>query len=48
VKPKPLPEDVKLMASDLYRAGANVYTERELFDAPSLDDVVERIQARTD
>jgi len=48
VHPKPLPEDVKLAASDLYRAGANVYTERELFDAPSLDEVVERIESRTD
>jgi len=46
VKPKPLPEDVKLMASDLYRAGANVYTERELFDAPELDEVVERIETK--
>ncbi|MDZ7688169.1 MAG: phosphoribosylaminoimidazolesuccinocarboxamide synthase [Halobacteriales archaeon] len=46
VKPKPLPEEVKLTASDLYRAGANVYTERELFDAPPLDDVVERIETK--
>jgi len=46
VHPKPLPEDVKLAASDLYRAGANVYTERELFDAPSLDDVIEGIESR--
>ena len=48
VKPKPLPEDVKLIASNLYRAGANTYTERELFEAPSLDDVVERIETRID
>jgi len=46
VKPKPLPEDVKLAASDLYRAGANVYTERELFDAPELDGVVERVEKK--
>lgn len=48
VKPKPLPEDVKLMASDLYRAGANTYTERELFNAPSLDEVIGRIESRKD
>lgn len=48
VNPKPLPEDVNLAASDLYRAGANVYTERELFDAPELDEVVERIETRVD
>ena len=46
VQPKPLPEDVKLTASDLYRSGANVYTERKLFDAPELDDVVERIETK--
>jgi phosphoribosylaminoimidazole-succinocarboxamide synthase len=48
VEPKPLPEDVKLVASNLYRAGANAYTERDLFDAPELDEVVERIEARVD
>ena len=46
VEPKPLPEEVKLTASDLYRAGANVYTERDLFDAPELDEVVERIETK--
>ncbi|MFW5983695.1 MAG: phosphoribosylaminoimidazolesuccinocarboxamide synthase [Halobacteria archaeon] len=48
VQPKPLPGDVSKTASDLYRAGANVYTDRELFDAPSLDDVVDRIRRRMD
>jgi phosphoribosylaminoimidazole-succinocarboxamide synthase len=46
VQPKPLPGDVAKTASDLYRAGANVYTERELFEAPALDDVVGRIERR--
>jgi len=44
VEPKPLPGDVARTASDLYRAGAEVYTESELFDAPELDDVVGRVR----
>jgi phosphoribosylaminoimidazole-succinocarboxamide synthase len=46
VSPKPLPGDVAKTASDLYRAGANVYVGRDLFDAPALDDVVGRIERR--
>jgi phosphoribosylaminoimidazole-succinocarboxamide synthase len=46
VRPKPLPEDVALTASNLYRAGANTYTEGELFDAPPLDEVVDNIERR--
>jgi phosphoribosylaminoimidazole-succinocarboxamide synthase len=48
VTPKPLPEDVRLTASDLYRAGANTYTGGDIFDAPGLDEVVERIESKTD
>lgn len=48
VQPKPLPEDIKLTASDLYRAGANTYTGGDIFDAPGLDEVVERIESKTD
>jgi len=44
--PKPLPDDVKLLASDLYRAGANTYIDHDLFDAPELDTVVERVEDR--
>ena len=46
LSPKPLPEDVAATASDLYRSGANRYTGEDWFDAPALDDVVERM-ART-
>jgi len=38
--PEPLSEGVIETASDLYAAGANAYTGRELFDAPSLDEAV--------
>ena len=46
LSPKPLPEDVAATASDLYRSGANRYVGEDWFDAPPLDDVVERM-ART-
>ena len=48
VEPKPLPGDVPKIASDLYCGGANEYIERELFDAPPLDDVVDRVRRRLD
>jgi phosphoribosylaminoimidazole-succinocarboxamide synthase len=48
VEPKPLPGDVPRIASDLYRGGANEYLGRELFDAPPLDDVVDRVRRRLD
>ena len=40
--PEPLPEGVVEAMSDLYTAGANAYLDRDLFDAPSLADAVER------
>lgn len=46
VNPKPLPGDVALAASNLYRAGANEYIGHELFDAPPLAEVVERIERK--
>jgi len=42
--PKPLPDEVCLVASNLYCAGANTYTESYLFDAPELDEVLERVE----
>ncbi len=47
VKPKPLPGDVALAASNLYRAGANEYVGRELFNAPPLGEVIDRIDRKT-
>jgi phosphoribosylaminoimidazole-succinocarboxamide synthase len=38
--PKPLDGGVVGVASDLYRAGANRYLGRDLFDAPAMDDAV--------
>jgi phosphoribosylaminoimidazole-succinocarboxamide synthase len=38
--PAPLPEHVVSAVSDLYRAGANAYVGRELFDAPDVADAV--------
>ena len=42
--PEPLPEGVLDAVSDLYTAGANAYTGTEWFDAPAIDDAVERIR----
>ena len=40
--PESLPEGVLDAVSDLYTAGANAYTGTEWFDAPAVDDAVER------
>ena len=42
--PEPLPESVLDAVSDLYAAGANAYTGTEWFDAPGMDDAVERVR----
>ncbi|PSQ00681.1 phosphoribosylaminoimidazolesuccinocarboxamide synthase [Halobacteriales archaeon QS_5_70_17] len=42
--PEPLPEVVVDAASDLYRAGANAYIDRDLFAAPPPAAAVERVQ----
>ena len=42
--PEPLPESVLDAVSDLYAAGANAYTGTEWFDAPGVDDAVERVR----
>jgi len=38
--PDPLDEDVVAVAADMYRAGANAYLGRDLFDAPPLSAAV--------
>ncbi len=46
--PDPLPDRLKKLASQLYRAGANVYTGREWFErVPDLDSVVDRLEGRS-
>ncbi|WP_276258644.1 phosphoribosylaminoimidazolesuccinocarboxamide synthase [Haloglomus litoreum] len=42
--PEPLPENVVQAMSDLYCGGANAYLGRDLFDAPSLAEAVERVR----
>jgi phosphoribosylaminoimidazole-succinocarboxamide synthase len=42
--PEPLPEHVVEAMSDLYCGGANAYLGRDLFDAPSLAEAVERVR----
>ena len=42
--PEPLPESVLDAVSELYAAGANAYTGTEWFDAPGMDDAVERVR----
>ena len=43
-EPEPLPETVLETASEMYRAGANAYLGRELFDAPPLSEAVEAVR----
>ncbi|WP_435552094.1 phosphoribosylaminoimidazolesuccinocarboxamide synthase [Natrinema sp. CGMCC1.2065] len=38
--PEPLEESVLETASELYRSGANAYTDREFFDAPPLSSAI--------
>ena len=42
--PEPLGDEVVGVASDLYRAGANRYLGRDLFDAPSMDEAVAAVR----
>ncbi|MFB6091315.1 MAG: phosphoribosylaminoimidazolesuccinocarboxamide synthase [Halobellus sp.] len=42
--PDPLPDDVLQAVSDLYAAGTNAYTGAEWFDAPDVDDAVDRVR----
>jgi phosphoribosylaminoimidazole-succinocarboxamide synthase len=42
--PEPLPEEVVSAARDLYAAGTNAYVDRDLFDAPSLEEAVAAVR----
>lgn len=42
-RPDPLDERVIEAASDLYRAGTNAYLDREVFDAPPIEEAIGRI-----
>ena len=42
--PDPLPDDVLDAVSDLYAAGTNAYTDTAWFDAPPIDDAVDRVR----
>ena len=44
VSPKPLPDHVLSAVSKLYASGANAYTGRELFEAPSLAVAIRRLE----
>lgn len=43
--PEPLAGSVIDTASDLYTAGANAYLDRDIFDAPALDDAVATVRS---
>ena len=42
--PAALPESIRALASDMYRAGANTYIDRPWFDAPALKTVVAELE----
>ncbi|WP_181685704.1 phosphoribosylaminoimidazolesuccinocarboxamide synthase [Halorhabdus salina] len=42
-QPEPLEEDIIDAASDLYQAGTNAYVGRDVFDAPAIEDAIERV-----
>ncbi|MFB6163102.1 MAG: phosphoribosylaminoimidazolesuccinocarboxamide synthase [Halococcoides sp.] len=41
--PEPLPGDLRELASDLYRGGANAYLDRRVFDAPPIETTIDAI-----
>jgi phosphoribosylaminoimidazole-succinocarboxamide synthase len=43
-EPEPLPDEVVSAARDLYAGGTNAYVDRELFDAPSLEEAVAAVR----
>jgi phosphoribosylaminoimidazole-succinocarboxamide synthase len=47
VKPRTLPKELALLASQMYMAGCNHYTGRKVFDAPPLPEVLESLQELT-
>lgn len=44
-RPDPLPEDLKGLVGEMYRATANAYTGINFFDTRSLHEITERIQS---
>ena len=47
VKPRKLPKELALLASQMYMAGSNHYTGRKIFKAPPLPQVLESLQRFT-
>lgn len=45
VKPLRLPENLADLVSQMYMAGCNRYVERNIFNAPDLEDVMEKLRA---
>ncbi|WP_396611684.1 phosphoribosylaminoimidazolesuccinocarboxamide synthase [Haloferax sp. S1W] len=44
IEPEHLPEEIVEALSDIYRAGTNAYVGYDWFDAPDIEDAVERVQ----
>lgn len=44
VKPRNLPPEVSTLVSQMYMAGSNRYTQSEIFDAPPLEEVMDRVE----
>jgi phosphoribosylaminoimidazole-succinocarboxamide synthase len=44
VDPDPLADDVVAIVRDMYTAGTNTYTDRDLFDAPPLDSAIGKVK----
>jgi len=45
VKPKPLPAKLAMLVSQMYMAGCNKYVEKRIFNAPELEEVMEKIRS---
>ena len=43
VAPKKLPEGLVELVGLAYQSGANIYTERNFFDTPNMDYILEEI-----
>jgi phosphoribosylaminoimidazole-succinocarboxamide synthase len=48
VEPKSLPAELVQSVSELYRAGANAYTDRKWFDVPEIEEVLDRLRSCTE
>jgi phosphoribosylaminoimidazole-succinocarboxamide synthase len=45
VKPRNLPKEFALLASQMYMSGCNHYTGRRIFDSPPLEEVMDRLDS---